>query len=88
MGWAAPSSLRGQKIGFDHDHTTAIGRGENGGRTLAQANIVRSIRTVGQWSGAPLRINEPFPEGEDVVVLLETPDGEIIGASRLAGGST
>jgi hypothetical protein len=75
-------------IGFDHDHTTAIGRGENGGRTLAQANIVRSIRTVGQWSGTPLRINEQFPEGEDVAVLLETPDGEIIGASRLAGGST
>jgi hypothetical protein len=75
-------------IGFDHDHTTAIGRGENGGRTLAQANIVRSIRTVGQWSGTPLRIDERFPEGEDVAVLLETPDGEIIGASRLPGGST
>jgi hypothetical protein len=85
-----PGSGGGQVllIGFDHDHTTAIGRGENGGRTLAQANIVRSIRTVGQWSGTPLRINTQFPEGEDVAVLLETPDGEIIGASRLAGGST
>src|SRR5271170_6982746 len=36
-------------IGFDHDHTTAIGRGENNGRTLQEANIVRSIRSVGQW---------------------------------------
>src|SRR5271170_6959579 len=36
-------------MGFDHDHTTAIGRGENGGRTLQEANIVRSIRSVGQW---------------------------------------
>lgn len=75
-------------IGFDHEHTTAIGRGENGGRTLAEANIVRSIRSVGQWSGAALRINEQLPEGQDVAVVLEAPDGQIIGASRLAGGST
>jgi hypothetical protein len=75
-------------IGFDHEHSTAIGRGENSGRTLAEANIVRSIRSVGQWSGTPLRINEQFPEGQDVAVVLEAPDGQIIGASRLAGGST
>jgi hypothetical protein len=76
-------------IGFDHEHTTAIGRGENGGRTLTEANVVRSIRSVGQWSGAALRLNERFPEGEDVAVVLEAPDGRIIGATRLgAGGST
>jgi len=76
-------------IGFDREHTTAIGRGENGGRTLTEANIVRSIRAVGQWSGAALRINEQFPEGQDVAVVLEAPDGQIVGAARLgAGGST
>ncbi|MGA7807781.1 DUF1223 domain-containing protein [Bradyrhizobium sp.] len=75
-------------IGFDHDHTTAIGRGENGGRTLQEANIVRSFRSVGQWSGAPLRIKERFPEGQDVAVVLQAPDGKIIGASRLAEGSS
>ena len=76
-------------IGFDHEHTTAIGRGENSGRTLTEANVVRSIRSVGQWSGTPLRLNEPFPEGQDVAVVLEAPDGRIIGASRLGtGGST
>jgi hypothetical protein len=76
-------------IGFDHEHTTAIPRGENGGRTLTEANVVRSIRSVGQWSGAPLRLNERFPEGQDVAVVLEAPDGRIVGASRLnAGGST
>jgi len=75
-------------IGFDHEHTTAIGRGENSGRTLTEANVVRSIRSVGQWAGTPLRLSEPFPEGQDVAVLLEAPDGRIIGASRLAGGST
>jgi hypothetical protein len=76
-------------IGFDHEHTTAIPRGENSGRTLTEANVVRSIRIVGQWSGAALRLNERFPDGQDVAVVLEAPDGRIIGASRLgAGGST
>jgi len=76
-------------IGFDREHTTAIGRGENGGRTLTEANIVRSVRPVGQWSGAALRINEQFPEGQDVAVVLEAPDGQIVGAARLgSGGST
>src|ERR1700722_1929852 len=73
-------------IGFDHEHTTAIGRGENSGRTLTEANVVRSIRSVGQWSGSQLRLSEPFPEGQDVAVVLEAPDGQIVGASRLAGG--
>lgn len=71
-------------IGFDHEHTTAIGRGENSGRTLTEANVVRSIRSVGQWSGAALRLNERFPEGKDVAVVLQASDGRIIGASRLA----
>lgn len=76
-------------IGFDHEHTTAIGRGENGGRTLTEANVVRSIRSIGQWSGAALRLNEHFPEGQDVAILLEAPDGRIIGAARLGlAGST
>jgi hypothetical protein len=75
-------------IGFDHEHRTAIGRGENSGRTLDEANVVRSIRSVGNWSGAPLRISEKFPEGQDVAVVLEASDGRVVGAARLSGGST
>jgi hypothetical protein len=69
-------------VGFDREHVTAIGRGENSGRTMAEANIVRSFRPVGQWSGAPLHIEEPLPEGEQVAVILESADGHIVGASR------
>ena len=72
-------------VGFDHDHETAIRRGENGGRTLQELNVVRSIRAVGDWQGAPLRLNEKFPEGQDVAVILEAPDGRIVGASKLGG---
>jgi hypothetical protein len=72
-------------IGFDHDHATAIRRGENNGRTLQESNVVRSIRAIGNWEGSPLRVSEKFPEGQDVAVILEAPDGKIVGASRLAG---
>jgi hypothetical protein len=73
-------------IGFDHDHQTAIRRGENGGRTLAESNVVRSIRAIGDWQGAPLRLNEKLPEGEDIAVILEAPNGRIVGAARPLGG--
>ena len=75
-------------IGFDREHTTKIGRGENGGRTLAESTVVRSIRPVGEWSGKPLRIDERFPEGQDVAVVIESSDGRIVGAARLSSGST
>jgi hypothetical protein len=75
-------------VGFDHQHTTKIGRGENGGRTLAESNVVRSIRSVGEWFGEPLEISERFPEGEEVAVVIEATDGGIVGAARLSGRST
>ena len=70
-------------IGFDHEHQTAIRRGENSGRTLEEANVVRSIRKIGDWQGAALRVNETFPEGQEVAVVLQAPDGKIVGAARL-----
>jgi hypothetical protein len=75
-------------IGFDHEHITKIARGENGGRTLTELNVVRSIHPVGDWSGKPLQIEERFPEGQDVAVVIEASDGRIVGAARLSGGST
>ena len=72
-------------VGFDHDHQTAIHRGENNGRTLQESNVVRSIRAIGDWQGTPLRLSEKFPEGEDVAVILEAPDGRIVGASKPLG---
>ena len=75
-------------IGFDHEHTTKIGRGENGGRTLVEANVVRSIRSVGKWSGKPVEMSERRPDGQDVAVVIESPDGKIVGAGRLSAGST
>jgi hypothetical protein len=68
-------------VGFDREHATSIGRGENRGSTMTEANIVRSFRPVAEWSGAPVHLDEQFPEGEQVAVILEAPDGRIVGAS-------
>lgn len=75
-------------IGFDHEHRTKIGRGENGGRTLEESNVVRSIRAVGDWSGKPVQIDTRFPEGQDAAIVIESVDGRIIGAARLSGATT
>jgi hypothetical protein len=82
---AGSGSGRVVLVGFDSQHQTAVGRGENSGRTLLESNIVRSIRVVGQWTGAPLTLDEAAPMGQDAAVLLEEPSGRIVGASRAAG---
>ena len=69
--------------GFDHAHQTVIRRGENGGRTFDESNVVRSVRAVADWQGPTLRLTEQVPEGEDAAVVIEAPDGRIVGAARL-----
>jgi hypothetical protein len=67
-------------IGYDRLHRTPVARGENSGRTLEEANIVRSMSVLGTWSGRPLRLRVPLPAGQDVAVLLQRSDGHIVGA--------
>jgi hypothetical protein len=67
-------------IGYDRLHQTSVGRGENSGRTLEEANIVRSMSVLGAWSGTPVRLQVPYPEGQDVAVLLQRDDLHIVGA--------
>jgi hypothetical protein len=74
-------------IGFDPWHKTAIGRGENGGRALTETNIVRSFRSIGEWNGAPVTFHLQGAAGERAAVILEAPDGTIIGAGRSGGPS-
>ena len=58
-------------------------RGENGGRTLKESNIVRSFQQIGQWTGKPAVFDPQIPAGEKTAVLLEAPDGHIVGAARV-----
>lgn len=71
-------------MGYDRRHTTAIGRGENDGLRETEANIVRSIIKVADWSGQAKTLTETRPAGESFAVLLQRPDGAIVSAVRLA----
>jgi len=68
-------------IGFDPRHTTTIRSGENGGRTLAYGNVVRSITPLVAWDGAALRQQAAKGAGERMAVLLQSPDGAILAAA-------
>jgi len=68
-------------IGFDAQHTTQIGGGENGGATLREANVVRSFASLGGWTGIPISYTMPKPAGEHMAVLLQQADGTILGAA-------
>jgi hypothetical protein len=67
--------------GFDRQHTTPVRAGENGGRTLTEVNVVRSLSELGPWSGAAYDADVPRPDGERVAVLLQADDGRIMAAA-------
>ena len=71
-------------VGFDPTHQTPVGRCENSGRTLTESNIVRSFTPVGTWTGSAVALRQTATAGETFAVLLQTDDGRIIGAARLA----
>ncbi len=76
-------TARALLIGYDPSHTTRVLRGENAGRTIEQANIVRAIQDLGPWSGAAATFEAARPEGTRAALLLQAPDGRILGAARL-----
>ncbi len=71
-------------VGYDPEHRTAVGRGENGGRTLLESNIVRSLTPLGSWSGETVQLASAAPAGERFAVLLQAADGRILAVGTLA----
>jgi len=76
-------------IAYRRNAVTAIGRGENSGRTLTEFNIVRAIRTLGSWDGRRQQYRgslESLPgDATDVAVLVQASgQGPIIGAATCA----
>jgi hypothetical protein len=73
-------------VGYRRQAVSAIGRGENAGRTLTEFNIVRVIRTLGQWDGKGQQFQtgvDSFPaDATDVAALVQpVGQGHIIGAA-------
>ena len=70
-------------VGYDGEHQTAVGRGENEGETLIESNVVRSIADIGIWQGKVLILSHAAPAGERAALLLQAEDGRILGAARV-----
>lgn len=68
-------------VGFDARQVTAVGAGENRGRTLAHANVVRSLQRLGAWQGGAQRLAAARPAGERTALLLQAADGRILGVA-------
>lgn len=65
--------------------TTHIGGGENADRTATDFNGVEQLRTLGTWDGKSVNLAiEPPAEGEGIAVLVQAPDGTILGAAALS----
>ncbi len=72
-------------IGYAPSAVTAIGQGENAGRSLHEFNIVRSFTTLGFWHGEAakwrVRLDTLPADAARVAVLVQQPGpGPIIGA--------
>jgi hypothetical protein len=66
-------------LGFDAKHVTRIGGGENGGALLTEVNVVRSITSLGPWTGEAMAMAMSRPAGQHMAVLLQTSTGAILG---------
>lgn len=70
-------------VGFDARKETVVLRGENAGRTITQANVVRSFEAVSDWHGREISLTRPMPLGELAALILQREDGRILGVALL-----
>ncbi len=68
----------------------SIPRGENAGKTLAQRNVVKSVKALGEWRGSRIGTLIRLPprdttDGLERVLLVQEGDvgGQIIGVARI-----
>ena len=74
-------------VGIDHERSTKVTRGENGGTTLHEFQIVRSFKEIGTWRGQALDLtvagSEAAGDGNVAVLIQLGGTGHIIGAAAL-----
>ncbi|MBP5858624.1 DUF1223 domain-containing protein [Marivibrio halodurans] len=86
-GPAPGESFRLLLIGFDRRHATRVGAGENRGRTLESAHIVRALVPLGPWTGGRLSRIVPADsvtgDGGVAVFLQDGAAGPIAAAAMI-----
>ena len=74
-------------VTFDKDHSTEVKRGENRGRTLVNARVVREYEMIGTWSGKPVDLRIPMTgklvNGGCALIVQKREYGEIVAAVSL-----
>jgi hypothetical protein len=72
---------------YDRRHATPVHRGENGGRTLENFNVVRRFETLARWDGAAQSWTVPadrFKPEQGMAVLVQRADqGAMLGCNKL-----
>ena len=74
---------------FDEGHDTYVKRGENAGRTIRNANVVRRMERLGTWTGTrleiPLNLDSAAAQGNFgcAVIVQRGRNGPILGAGRM-----
>ena len=72
---------------FDSARETSVKRGENGGRTLKEYNIVREWRQIGSWDGSALSLPLAMtakPDQDGCAIIVQAgPVGPILGAALM-----
>ena len=88
---AAPAegSIQVLLLSVQNSRTVVIQRGENKGKSVSYANVVRDIRKLGEWPGGEAMFEVPaselrIGETDGFVVLVQQvrPTGRILGAGR------
>ena len=75
---------------FDCKHSTAVRSGENRGKAITSANVVRSIHEIGTWRGKKMEITLPLAalgsKGRDGCAILVQAGrvGPILGAAMMS----
>ncbi|MDR3409041.1 MAG: DUF1223 domain-containing protein [Methylovirgula sp.] len=88
-GTAAPAEVYVLRVA--RTRTVQISSGENSGRRVTYTNVVRAIRKVSDWDGAPLslKLTELRGDDEGYVVLLQRGSldqpGAILAAAKSEG---
>jgi hypothetical protein len=75
-------------IGFDRHRVDTVERGENAGRILSHADVVRGFAEIGNLTGGATEISAPVPwPGDRVAAVVEAADGHILGVAVADAGS-
>ena len=84
-----PASAEVWLFEIDRRHDVEVRRGENSGKVLSYHNVVREIRRLGAWDGAPRNFSSDLKAAREagrdgiVVVVQGSGQGAVLGAAQV-----